>query len=82
MKTSSGQESHDAPGLQKAQGCMATNLAVPGLGSLVGGRKVGLLQMVLYFSGFAMTIGSGSDLFIGRWRTGLNITVRMLTQIQ
>ena len=38
---------------------MATNLAVPGLGSLVGGRKVGLLQMVLYFSGFAMTIGFG-----------------------
>lgn len=38
---------------------MATNLAVPGLGSLVGGRKIGLAQLALYFSGFLMTIGFG-----------------------
>ena len=38
---------------------MASNLAVPGLGSLVGGRKVGILQMALYLSGFGITIGFG-----------------------
>lgn len=38
---------------------MATNLAVPGLGSLVGGRKVGIPQLVLYLSGFAITVGFG-----------------------
>jgi hypothetical protein len=38
---------------------MATNLAVPGLGSLVGGRKVGVLQMALYLSGFAITMVFG-----------------------
>ena len=35
---------------------MATNLAVPGLGSLVGGRKVGVLQIALYLAGFVITI--------------------------
>jgi hypothetical protein len=59
MKTYSGQKSPDAPGLQKARGYLATNLAVPGLGSLVAGRKVGLLQMALYLSGFAITMVCG-----------------------
>jgi hypothetical protein len=59
MKTFSGQKSPDAPALQKAQGYLATNLAVPGLGSLVAGRKVGLLQMVLYLSGFVITMVCG-----------------------
>jgi hypothetical protein len=35
---------------------MATNLAVPGLGSLVGKRKVGVLQIALYLAGFVITI--------------------------
>jgi hypothetical protein len=59
MRTFSGPKSHDDPARQKVHGCTATNLAVPGLGSLVGGRKVGWLQIVLYLTGFAMTVGFG-----------------------
>ena len=59
MRTSSAPESRDDPGRQKARGYLATNLAVPGLGSLVAGRKVGVLQMILYLSGFVITMVSG-----------------------
>ncbi len=59
MKTSSGLKSPDDPARQKARGYWATNLAIPGLGSLVGGRKVGAVQLVLYLSGFAITMGFG-----------------------
>jgi hypothetical protein len=38
---------------------MATNLAVPGLGSLVGGKKIGLLQLALCLAGFVLTLGFG-----------------------
>jgi hypothetical protein len=59
MKIFSGLNALDEAGRQKAQGCLATNLAVPGLGSLVGGRKVGVLQIALYLSGFVITICFG-----------------------
>jgi hypothetical protein len=59
MKTSSGPKSPDDPARQKARGYWATNLAIPGLGSLVGGRKVGVVQLVLYLSGFAITMVFG-----------------------
>jgi len=32
---------------------------MPGLGSLVGGRKVGLLQLALSSGGFVITLGCG-----------------------
>jgi hypothetical protein len=59
MKIFSGQKSPDDGGTQKAQGCLATNLVMPGLGSLAGGRKVGVLQLALCLAGFAFTVGFG-----------------------
>ena len=44
---------------QTAQGCLATNLVMPGLGSLAGGRKIGLPQLALCLAGFAITLGFG-----------------------
>src|SRR5665213_957909 len=62
MKTSSGQESPDAAGRQKAQACLATNLVMPGLGSLVGGHKLGgLIQLGLGLAGFALTLICGTQ---------------------
>ncbi|MGA2244833.1 MAG: hypothetical protein ABSH48_07540 [Verrucomicrobiota bacterium] len=59
MKTFSGAENHDGGGGQKARGYLTTNIVMPGLGSLVGGRKVGLLQLGLSLGSFAMTVGCG-----------------------
>ncbi len=59
MKTFSGQKSPDGASRQNAQGCFATNLAMPGLGSLLGGRKAGLLQLGLGLGGCAITVGCG-----------------------
>jgi hypothetical protein len=42
-----------------AKGCLASNLAVPGVGSLAGGHKVGLFQLGLCLAGFGLTLGSG-----------------------
>ena len=58
MKTFSGQKNHDNA-RQTAQGCFASNLVMPGLGSLAGGRKVGLPQLALCLLGFAITLGFG-----------------------
>ena len=38
---------------------MTANLAVPGLGSIISGRKVGFVQMIIYFSGFVLTFFYG-----------------------
>ena len=62
MKTFSDQKNHEVSSRQSAQGCFATNLAMPGLGSLVGGRKVGLLQLALCLSGLAVSLGFGVKL--------------------
>ena len=59
MKTFLGPKNHDAASRQNAQGCFATNLVMPGLGSLAGGRKVGVPQIVLCLAGFAITLGFG-----------------------
>jgi hypothetical protein len=59
MKIFSGPKSPDPAGRQHAQGCLASNLALPGLGSLAGGRKVGLCQLGLGLSGFAISLGTG-----------------------
>ena len=55
MKIFSGQKNPNLSAREAAQGCLTANLAVPGLGSVISGRKVGFVQMVIYFSGFALT---------------------------
>ena len=40
---------------QTAWGCLTTNLALPGFGSLVAGRPSGYLQAVLAVGGMALT---------------------------
>jgi len=60
MKTSSGPGSHEHAELQKAQGYLATNLVMPGMGSLAAGKKVGAVQLVLCLGGFALTLGFGA----------------------
>ena len=41
---------------QAAQGFLATNLVLPGLGSLAAGRRVGLPQLALCLVGFGLTL--------------------------
>jgi hypothetical protein len=60
MKTFSGSKSHDVAGRQTAQGYAATNIVIPGLGSLTAGRKVGLIQLCLYLTGFGITLVFGT----------------------
>ena len=59
MKTFSGPKSHDAGSRKTAQGYAATNVVLPGLGSLLAGRKVGLVQLCLYLASFGITLGFG-----------------------
>jgi hypothetical protein len=59
MKIFSGRKNPDATSLQNAQGCFASNLAMPGVGSLAGGRKVGILQLGLCLAGFVITLVFG-----------------------
>jgi hypothetical protein len=61
MKISSGQKNLSPSARELAQGCLTANLAVPGLGSVISGRKVGFVQMVIYFSGFALTFFYGGS---------------------
>lgn len=44
---------------QTAWGCLTTNLAVPGFGSLLAGRPIGYLQAILGLLGLAVTLGFG-----------------------
>jgi hypothetical protein len=41
---------------QTALGCLTTNLAAPGFGSLLAGRRSGYPQVVLFIIGFALTL--------------------------
>jgi hypothetical protein len=80
MRTSSGRESHDEPGQQRAKGYLAANLAVPGLGSLAAGRKVGLWQLGIYLAGFAITLGFGTRLilwYLAHWSEFHSLDPRM-----
>jgi hypothetical protein len=40
---------------ENAWACCSTNLALPGFGSLMGGRRTGYLQAVLCLAGFFLT---------------------------
>src|SRR5437870_13677773 len=44
---------------QTAWGCLTSNLALPGSGSLVAGRPVGYVQLALALAGFAITMVFG-----------------------
>lgn len=59
MKTSSARETPDAPSAQTARGCAATNLALPGFGSLLARRAVGYPQAALTVVGFGLTAWFG-----------------------
>jgi hypothetical protein len=44
---------------EKARGFLASNLAMPGSGSLAAGRRVGLWQLGLCFCGFGLSLAFG-----------------------
>lgn len=55
MKTSSAAASN--PTIREvAQGCFTANLMVPGMGSLVAGRKIGYAQLVICLTGLALSL--------------------------
>jgi hypothetical protein len=63
MKTSS-EKTPARISRQTAWGCFTTNLATPGFGSLVAGRKVeGYLQAAIGIIGFGVTIVLGGRFF-------------------
>jgi hypothetical protein len=45
----------DSPTRANAWTCLTTNLAMPGAGSLMGGRRVGYAQLLLTLAGLALT---------------------------
>jgi hypothetical protein len=45
---------------QTALGCLTTNLAMPGFGSLIAGRRVGYVQAAIYLASFVVTILLGT----------------------
>ena len=64
MKTSSANDSPESPREQTARGMVATNLALPGFGSLMARRAAGWPQSVLTIVGFALTSIFGVRFFI------------------
>lgn len=56
MKTSSARANPEPLSVQTARGCVATNLTLPGFGSLMAKRAVGWPQAVLTVAGFALTM--------------------------
>ena len=59
MKISLALGSREGMSRQTAQGCVGTNLALPGFGSLMAGRAVGYAQAVLTVVGFVLTLFFG-----------------------
>ena len=59
MKTSSARATPEALTAQTAKGCVATNLALPGFGSLMARRAVGYPQAALTVVGFGLTAWFG-----------------------
>ena len=59
MKTFSANATPEAPSAQTARGFVATNLALPGFGSLMAGRSVGYPQAALTVVGFGLTVWFG-----------------------
>ncbi len=59
MKISLALGNRDALTPQTARGCAGTNLALPGFGSLMAGRRVGYPQATLTVVAFALTVFFG-----------------------
>ena len=59
MKNSSEKAPARNPSLQVAWGLLTTNLGLPGVGSLLAGRKVGVLQLILSLTALILTIVFG-----------------------
>ena len=49
---------------QKAWGCLLSNIACPGLGTLVAGRRDGYAQLAVYLTAFALTSVFGLRFFV------------------
>ena len=57
---------------QTARGCVATNLALPGFGSLIAGRAVGYAQAAFTVVGFGLTLFFGLKFivwYLANWAT-------------
>lgn len=48
---------------QSAWGCLTSNFAVPGLGSLMAGRRTGYLQLAIGVAGLAITLVATARFF-------------------
>ncbi len=59
MKFSLALGNRDALTREKAQGCVAANLGLPGSGSLLAGRVVGYAQATLTLAAFVLTMFFG-----------------------
>ncbi|MCU0785078.1 MAG: hypothetical protein MUF81_13725 [Verrucomicrobia bacterium] len=59
MKISLALGNREALSPQTARGCVATNLALPGFGSLMAGRAIGYAQAVFTVVAFALTVVFG-----------------------
>ena len=59
MRISFALGKRDALDRQTAQACVATNLGLPGFGSIMAGRVVGYAQAVITLPGFALTLLGG-----------------------
>jgi len=70
MKLSLALGNRDTLDRQTAQVCMATNLGLPGFGSLMAGRAVGYAQAALTLAGFALTIVGGLQFFVWFFANG------------
>ena len=49
---------------QTARGCVATNIALPGFGSLMAGRAIGYAQAVLTIVSFVLTLFFGGKFIL------------------
>ncbi len=71
MKISWGFNSLPPDNPAAARSCLTINLlGLPGLGSWIAGRRVGLFQMTLALAGLAMTAASGILIVITWAQTG------------
>jgi hypothetical protein len=70
MRISLALGNRDALDRQTARACAATNLGLPGFGSLMAGRAVGYAQAALTVAGFALTLICGLQFimwFFANW---------------
>ncbi len=64
MRTFLARENPEGLTPQTARGCVGTNLALPGVGSLMAGHAVGFVQAALAIIGFALTLLFGAKFIV------------------